>query len=54
MSIGRTDLPGGDHNALITNIKEQLWPLPDDVTVHPGHGPTTTIGFEKANNPFLV
>ena len=54
LSIGRTDLPGGDHNALITNIKEKLWPLPDDVTVHPGHGPTTTIGFEKANNPFLV
>jgi len=52
-SIGRTDLPGGDHQTLINNIKQKLWLLPDEVTVHPGHGPTTNIGFEKTNNPFL-
>jgi glyoxylase-like metal-dependent hydrolase (beta-lactamase superfamily II) len=52
-SIGRTDLPGGDHNALLGNIKEKLFPLGDDVKVYPGHGPATTIGYEKINNPFL-
>lgn len=52
-SIGRTDLPGGDHDTLINSIKAKLWPLPDNVVVHPGHGPDTNIGFEKANNPFL-
>ncbi|HUH32978.1 MAG TPA: MBL fold metallo-hydrolase, partial [Daejeonella sp.] len=52
-SIGRTDLPGGDHGQLIRNIKEKLFVLPDDCTVHTGHGPSTTIGFEKKNNPFL-
>lgn len=54
MSIGRSDLPGGDYNQLIKSIKENLFDLPDDVTVYPGHGPTTTIGFEKKNNPFLT
>lgn len=52
-SIGRTDLPGGDYNTLISVIKEQLFPLGDDVQVYPGHGPATKIGFERQNNPFL-
>lgn len=52
-SIGRTDLPGGDHDTLIRNIKEKLFVLDDDIKVHPGHGPTTTIGHEKRSNPFL-
>ncbi len=53
MSIGRTDLPGGDHDTLLQKIKEKLFQLPDDYVVHCGHGPSTNIGFEKANNPFL-
>jgi hydroxyacylglutathione hydrolase len=52
-SIGRTDLPGGDHETLLRSIREQLFTLPDDVTVYPGHGRPTTIGYEKRNNPFL-
>ena len=52
-SIGRTDLPGGNFDTLISSIKEKLFSLDDDVTVYPGHGQETTIGFEKANNPFL-
>ncbi|MFK5926166.1 MAG: MBL fold metallo-hydrolase [Desulfuromusa sp.] len=52
-SIGRTDLPGGDHQLLIRGIKEKLLPLPDDTKVFPGHGPMTTIGQEKLRNPFL-
>lgn len=52
-SIGRTDLPLGDHASLINSIETQLFTLPDDVTVYPGHGRPTTIGFEKQNNPFL-
>ena len=52
-SIGRTDLPGGDYNTLITSIKEKLLPLGDDTKVYSGHGPETTIGFERENNPFL-
>ncbi len=54
MSIGRTDLPGGDYNQLISSITNVLFRLPDDVIVYPGHGPSTTIGFEKKNNPFLI
>ncbi len=52
-SIGRTDLPGGDHETLINSIKSKLFPLGDEYTVYPGHGPKTTIGFERINNPFL-
>ncbi|ADY53570.1 beta-lactamase domain protein [Pseudopedobacter saltans DSM 12145] len=52
-SIGRTDLPGGNFETLISSIKNNLFILPDDTKVYPGHGPATTIGFEKANNPFL-
>lgn len=52
-SIGRTDLPGGNHSVLLNSIKEKLWPLPDATIVYSGHGDTTTIGFEKANNPYL-
>jgi hydroxyacylglutathione hydrolase len=53
-SIGRTDLPGGNHAQLIKSIKENLFVLPDDCKVFPGHGQSTTIGFEKKSNPFLT
>ena len=53
-SIGRTDLPGGNHHQLLNSIREKLFVLPDDVIVYPGHGPETKIGFEKKYNPFLV
>ncbi|ASZ10023.1 MBL fold metallo-hydrolase [Chitinophaga pendula] len=52
-SIGRTDLPGGNHETLLRSIREQLFVLPDEVKVYPGHGPATTIGYEKVHNPFL-
>ncbi len=52
-SIGRTDLPYGDHETLLTSIREKLFTLPDDVKVYNGHGRATTIGHEKKNNPFL-
>lgn len=52
-SIGRTDLPGGDHETLLNSIRTQLFVLPDEVKVWPGHGEATTIGYEKRNNPFL-
>ena len=52
-SIGRTDLPGGDHDTLLRSIREQLWPLPDETVVYSGHGEPTTIGWEKKNNPFF-
>ncbi len=52
-SIGRTDLPGGDLDTLLRSIKEMLFPLGDHVTVHCGHGPSTTIGNERRSNPFL-
>jgi glyoxylase-like metal-dependent hydrolase (beta-lactamase superfamily II) len=53
-SIGRTDLPGGDFDTLITSIHRKLFVLPDTVTVYPGHGPETTLGEEKASNPFCA
>ncbi|RAW03408.1 MBL fold metallo-hydrolase [Pseudochryseolinea flava] len=53
-SIGRTDLPGGDFSTLIESIHTKLFTLPDDVTVYPGHGPETTIEFEKQTNPFCA
>jgi glyoxylase-like metal-dependent hydrolase (beta-lactamase superfamily II) len=52
-SIGRTDLIGGDYPTLISGIKNKLLTLPDDVRVYPGHGPSTTIGYERKNNPYL-
>ena len=52
-SIGRTDLPKGDHNLLIDGIKTKLLVLPEDTVVYPGHGPSTTIKGEKQMNPFL-
>ena len=52
-SIGRTDFPGGDYEQLISNITNKLMTLPDDVKVYPGHGRPTTIGRERAGNPFL-
>lgn len=53
-SIGRTDLPGGSYETLIRSIKEVLMALPDEVVVHSGHGPSTTIGRERRFNPFIA
>lgn len=53
-SIGRSDLPGGNHEQLINSIHSKLFVLPDQVRVYPGHGPETTIGFEKKTNPFCA
>ncbi|MEM7465865.1 MAG: MBL fold metallo-hydrolase [Pseudomonadota bacterium] len=53
-SIGRTDFPRGDHATLINSIKEQLWPLGNDVVFVPGHGPTSTFGEERQHNPFVA
>ena len=52
-SIGRTDLPKGDYATLILSITQKILPLPDSTVIYSGHGPTTTIGYEKQNNPFL-
>lgn len=52
-SIGRTDLPGGDHETLLKSITDRLYTLPEETEVFPGHGPSTTIGFEKSTNPFI-
>lgn len=52
-SIGRTDLPMGDHETLLKSVREKLFVLPNDVKVYSGHGPSTTIGHEKATNPFF-
>lgn len=53
-SIGRADLQGGNFEELKEAICNRLFTLPDDVTVYPGHGPSTTIGYEKRNNPFFI
>jgi glyoxylase-like metal-dependent hydrolase (beta-lactamase superfamily II) len=53
-SIGRTDFPRGDHATLINAIRSKLWPLGDDVAFVPGHGPTSTFGEERQNNPFVA
>lgn len=53
-SIGRTDFPRGDHDTLVRAIRDKLWPLGDDVTFVPGHGPTSTIGEERLTNPFVA
>jgi hydroxyacylglutathione hydrolase len=52
-SIGRTDLPGGDTATMLTSLRDKILPLADDTVVLPGHGPETTIGRERASNPFL-
>lgn len=52
-SVGRTDLPGGDANQLAHSIRTQIYTLPDDTQVYPGHGPATTVGQEKISNPFV-
>jgi glyoxylase-like metal-dependent hydrolase (beta-lactamase superfamily II) len=53
-SIGRTDLPGGDHEQMLRSLSTKVLPLPDDVVVLPGHGEQTSIGRERATNPFLL
>ena len=53
-SIGRTDLPQGNHQELIDSIKNHLFTLDDDYQVFCGHGPNTTIGHERSTNPFLI
>jgi hydroxyacylglutathione hydrolase len=53
-SIGRTDFPGGHHESLLRSIRERLFPLGDDVTFIPGHGPTSTFGNERRTNPFVA
>jgi glyoxylase-like metal-dependent hydrolase (beta-lactamase superfamily II) len=52
-SIGRTDLEKGDYATLIRSITNRLLPLPDSTVVYSGHGPATTIGYERKNNPYL-
>lgn len=53
-SIGRTDLPGGNHTRLINSITTGILSLPSDVKIFPGHGPSTTVGYEKDHNPFVL
>ncbi len=52
-SIGRTDLPQGDHDALIASIQQRLWPMGDDTVFIPGHGPESTFGIERRSNPYV-
>jgi hydroxyacylglutathione hydrolase len=53
-SIGRTDLPGGDHPTMLRSLREKVLTLPDDIVVLPGHGEQTSIAQERATNPFLL
>jgi len=53
-SIGRTDLPGGDYETLLESIRTQIMTLPDDREIFPGHGGSTSVGFERENNPFIA
>jgi hydroxyacylglutathione hydrolase len=53
-SIGRTDLPGGSMPEMLASLAERFLPLPDELQVLPGHGPVTTVGRERASNPFLA
>lgn len=53
-SVGRTDLPGGNHGHLLASIREHLLPLGDNVACHPGHGPSTTLGRERTFNPYIA
>ena len=53
-SIGRTDFPRGNHDQLISSIRDKLFPLGDDVTFIPGHGPTSTLGHKRQSNPFVA
>jgi glyoxylase-like metal-dependent hydrolase (beta-lactamase superfamily II) len=53
-SIGRTDLPGGDYQAILNSLARVCLPLPDETIVLSGHGPATTIGAERQGNPFLA
>jgi hydroxyacylglutathione hydrolase len=53
-SVGRSDLPGGDHDQLVESIRTQLWPLGDDITFVPGHGPASTFAIERQTNPFVA
>ena len=53
-SIGRTDFPMGDHDQLVSSIRDKLFPLGDDITFIPGHGPTSTFGQERRSNPFVA
>ncbi len=53
-SIGRTDLPGGDYKTLMASIAKHILTLPDETVLYPGHGPVTTVGRERATNPFLA
>jgi hydroxyacylglutathione hydrolase len=52
-SIGRTDLPGGSLNQIIASIKNKIYTLPDDTKIYPGHGPSTSVEYEKRNNPYI-
>ena len=52
-SIGRTDLPGGDHDTLLASIQREVYALPKETVVWPGHGPQTTVAYERVNNPFV-
>jgi len=52
-SIGRMDLPQGDHDTLIASIQQRLWPMGDDTVFIPGHGPESTFGIERRSNPYV-